>query len=91
MRSTMFQAQVERHKRGMGNMTNIFPADVHRMLVIDCDRQTQDLLVSTIMTELRASEEQRMRIESRRNSIHALVAVRWSPLSRQPGARNKLR
>ena len=47
-RSTLFQAQIEREKRGMGNMTNIFPSQVERLLVPDCDLGRQKAIAKEI-------------------------------------------
>ncbi len=51
-RSVMFQSQVEREKRGMGNMTNIFPSQVERMFVPVCEPSRQTALAGQIDAEL---------------------------------------
>ena len=72
-RSVMFQAQVEREKRGMGNMTNIFPSQVERMHVVTCARPRQNELAAQITTALAALDTHRAAIESKRKEIDALI------------------
>ena len=72
-RSVMFQAQVEREKRGMGNMTNIFPPQVERMRVVTCARPRQNALAAQITTALAALDTHRAAIESKRKEIDALI------------------
>lgn len=72
-RSIMFQSQVEREKRGMGNMTNIFPSQVERFLTVECSRAQQDKLAVEIATELDTLEKERKKIEAGRQEIQRLV------------------
>ena len=72
-RSVMFQAQVEREKRGMGNMTNIFPPQVERMHVVTCTRPRQNALAAQITTDLAALDTHHAAIESKRKEIDALI------------------
>jgi len=69
----MFQAQVAREKRGMGNMTNIFPPEVERMLIVTCDRNRQDSLVAQITAELETRANQLRTIEQKRAEISKLI------------------
>ncbi len=72
-RSIMFQAQVEREKRGMGNMTNIFPSQVEQLPIVDVSRAQQDALAEQIAAELDALQKERENIESKRKDIDALI------------------
>ena len=72
-RSTMFQPQIEREKRGMGNMTNIFPSQVQNMCVVDCPRAQQDDIATQISSALSALQHERDTIEARRKEIDALI------------------
>ncbi len=72
-RSVMFQAQIEREKRGMGNMTNIFPPEVERMLIVDCDRAQQDSIARAIDEELARLDALRAGIEAKRQEIDRLI------------------
>lgn len=72
-RSVMFQQQVNREKRGMGNMTNIFPPQVGAMLVPIASREGQDELARTITTALSTLQDDRDAIEAGRAEINALV------------------
>jgi len=78
--SVMFQAQVTREKRGMGNMTNIFPPEVERMLVVTCKTSQQDALVREITAELDRRTNALASIESKRAEITKLIdnAIRAS-------------
>jgi hypothetical protein len=73
LRSVMFQAQVDREKRGMGNMTNIFPPEVERMLIVDCARARQESIAKTIDEELARLDALREGIESKRREIDRLI------------------
>jgi type I restriction enzyme M protein len=72
-RSIMFQAQVEREKRGMGNMTNIFPSQVAELRIVAIDRKQQDALADQITSELNALQRERETIEARRREIDGLI------------------
>lgn len=72
-RSMMFQSQVEREKRGMGNMMNIFPSQVETLLIPVCRRQRQDMLADDITTALNARRRELETIESRRQEITELI------------------
>lgn len=78
--SVMFQAQVTREKRGMGNMTNIFPPEVERMLVVTCRKSKQDALVRGVTAELDRRTNALGPIESKRAEITKLIddAIRAS-------------
>jgi type I restriction enzyme, S subunit len=65
-RSVMFQAQVEREKRGMGNMTNIFPSRVERMRIPTCSLSRQNKLADQITTSLAQIDAHCAAIESKR-------------------------
>lgn len=78
-RSIMFQAQIEREKRGMGNMTNIFPSQVEQLLVVECSREQQDALAEQISAELAAVEYERQHIEARRKEIDLLIESALQP------------
>lgn len=71
--SVMFQAQVAREKRGMGNMTNIFPPEVERMHIVTCARARQDALALQITADLDARTNQLRSIESNRKKIADLI------------------
>jgi restriction endonuclease S subunit len=73
-RSVMFQAQIEREKRGMGNMTNIFPSQVERLLIVDCSRAQQDALADQATAELDALQRERENVEAQRKEIDTLIA-----------------
>lgn len=73
MRSVMFQSQIEREKRGMGNMTNIFPGQVERMLMVECTRDRQDAITAAIADELQKLENSRREIEAKRKEIDSLI------------------
>ncbi len=72
-RSVMFQTQVVREKRGMGNMTNIFPSEVEHMLIVACEKSKQDALVRDIEHELEYRKSLLRSIESNRAEIATLV------------------
>jgi type I restriction enzyme S subunit len=72
-RSVMFQSQVEREKRGMGNMMNIFPSQVETLLVPACRRTRQDALANQITSALDDRRRELQTIESRRQEIAALI------------------
>jgi type I restriction enzyme S subunit len=80
-RTPLFQSQVEREKRGMGNMMNIFPSQVERLLVPTCPRSRQNALADQISDALRAREEGLRAIERRRREIAAMIesAIREGP------------
>jgi restriction endonuclease S subunit len=71
--SIIFQAQIEREKRGMGNMTNIFPSQVSELRVVAVDRQQQDTIAAEIKAELEALEIERQKVEERRKQIERLI------------------
>jgi|GEM_PF-2544430 len=73
LQSVMFQAQVAREKRGMGNMTNIFPPEVERMLIVDCHRDRQDEIARAITKELAKLAAHRESIETKRQEVVALI------------------
>jgi type I restriction enzyme M protein len=73
MRSVMFQSQIEREKRGMGNMTNIFPSQVERLLIVESPRDRQDAVAAEVAAELKRREDALRSIESRRREIDALI------------------
>lgn len=73
LRSVMFQAQVNREKRGMGNMTNIFPPEVERMLIVDCARARQDSVAKTIDEELARLDALLEGIKAKRREIDRLI------------------
>lgn len=72
-RSVMFQSQIEQEKRGMGNMTNIFPSQVAGLRFIAIDRPQQDALVTQITAELDALEKEYEQIEAGRKEIQKLI------------------
>lgn len=82
-RSLIFQAQVEREKRGMGNMTNIFPSQVEHLLVVDTPRPKQDRLADEITAELDRLERDRAHIEERRKEIDALIEAELRAIARE--------
>ena len=67
--SVMFQAQIAREKRGMGNMTNIFPPEVERMLIVACKKAKQDALASAITAEIKHYTDALASIQSKRAEI----------------------
>jgi restriction endonuclease S subunit len=71
--SVMFQSQVAREKRGMGNMTNIFPPELERMLIVTCNKTRQDAVVHEITVELQRRTDALATIESKRIEIAALI------------------
>jgi hypothetical protein len=73
LRSVMFQAQIEREKRGMGNMTNIFPPEVERMLIVACDPARQNSIARAIDEELARLDALRAGIEAKRQEIDRLI------------------
>ena len=72
-RSLFFQSQVEREKRGMGNLTNIFPSQVETLLVPDIGREKQDELADSIAAELKILADRREAIEQGRRDIENLL------------------
>jgi hypothetical protein len=84
--SVMFQAQVAREKRGMGNMTNIFPPEVERMLIVSCKKPKQEALALDITAELKRRTDALASIESKRAEITKLIdeAIADSPGSLVP-------
>jgi hypothetical protein len=78
-RSVIFQQQVEREKRGMCNMTNIFPSQVQDMLIVDVPLARQNELASEVATQLAALQRERDGIEVRRNQINALIEAALTP------------
>ncbi|HKP82230.1 MAG TPA: hypothetical protein VJT69_09435, partial [Pyrinomonadaceae bacterium] len=73
-RSIIFQTQVEREKRGMGNMTNIFPSQVERMLIPHCKRDHQDSVVAQIDTELDKLTWARKTIQDKQREIEDFIS-----------------
>lgn len=73
LRSIMFQAQIERSKRGMGNMTNIFPGQVQQMLMVDCPRGRQNTLAKEIGVGLRKLDVAREGIAAKQKEIQTLI------------------
>jgi hypothetical protein len=71
--SVMFQAQIEREKRGMGNMTNVFPPEVERMLVVACERSRQDGLARDINAELQSRAKTLAMVESKLAEINTII------------------
>jgi hypothetical protein len=69
----MFQTQVTREKRGMGNMTNIFPPEVERMHIVTCDRNRQNDLATQITADLEARAHHLRTIEQKRAEIGNLI------------------
>jgi type I restriction enzyme, S subunit len=72
-RSIMFQSQVEREKRGMGNMVNIFPSQVAELRIVAIERARQDSLADEIAAVLEALQHEREDIEARRQEIENLL------------------
>jgi hypothetical protein len=72
-RSVMFQSQVQREKRGMGNMMNIFPSQVETLLVPACRRARQDALADQITAALDDRRRELQTIESRRQEIVGII------------------
>ncbi|BCM93268.1 hypothetical protein IAD21_05157 [Abditibacteriota bacterium] len=74
-RSLFFQSQIEREKRGMGNLTNIFPSQVETLFVPDIGRARQEELADAIEAELKALAQRREDIENGRREIEQLLEV----------------
>jgi type I restriction enzyme S subunit len=72
-RSKIFQSQVEREKRGIGNMTNIFPSQVGRMFIVACDREQQEAIVNAISAALEEVARARSAIDTAQANIQRLV------------------
>ena len=73
LRSILFQSQVEREKRGMGNMTNIFPSQVERLLIVDCPVERQKEIANEIAASIGEIVLQQEQIQSRRIKISELI------------------
>ena len=66
------QTQVAREKQGMGNVTNLFPSEVERMLVVGCRESKRDGLAREIAIDLKRRTDALESIESKRAEM-----VRW--------------
>jgi len=72
MQSIMFQAQIEREKRGT-SLPNIFPGQVERMLIVACPRDWQDAIADAVTAELQKREAALRAIAAKRKEIDALI------------------
>lgn len=72
MRSVMFQAQIEREQRG-SSLPNIFPGQIERLLIIECQRDRQDAIAATVADELQKREDSLRSIDAQRKEIDALI------------------
>ena len=75
-----FRRKSPARRGGIGNMTNIFPPEVERMLVVTCKTSQQDALVREITAELDHRTNALASIESKRAEITKLIdnAIRAS-------------
>lgn len=56
-----------------GEIPNIFPPQVERILVVSCKRGRQDALAEQIRGELQALDDRLASIESKRKEINRLI------------------
>jgi hypothetical protein len=71
-RSVMFQAQMYREIMG-ASVNNVFPSQVEKMLIVECDRKRQDAIASKITAELDKVRTARTKMEMDRGRIQTVV------------------
>ncbi|MGD0336339.1 MAG: hypothetical protein ABSB18_04490 [Candidatus Omnitrophota bacterium] len=73
MRTKIFQLQILKWRKGMGNLTNIFPSQVDKLLIIDKSNNQQKQDVDVIDGSLKKVSDARNAQESMRQEICELV------------------
>lgn len=73
MQSSFFQLIVEKYKKGMGNMTNIFVSQLVDFPVLFSEKHKQ--IVDEIKAELDKQEEIKQQIEQERNKIDEIIEI----------------
>lgn len=71
--SFLFQAQVERAKRGMGNMTNFFPGQLLRFMIVCPSREEQQRIIALIEEALSSREQLETKLVEVRNEIDEAI------------------
>lgn len=69
MRTNIFQLQILKWKKGMGNLTNIFPSQIDKLLILDVDVDKEKRVVTAIDTTLKRIADAKKNQENMRQEI----------------------
>jgi len=72
-RTKYFQYLIEINKKGLGNITNIFPSQIQEFPMIAVDLKKQHEIVDKIKEEINRYEEVKKQIETKKDEINEII------------------
>lgn len=72
-RTKYFQYLIEINKKGLGNITNIFPSQIQEFPMIAVDLKKQHEIVGKIKEEINRYEEVKKQIETKKDEINEII------------------
>jgi len=72
-RTKYFQYLIEINKKGLGNITNIFPSQIQEFPMIVVDLKKQHEIVDKIKEEINRYEEVKKQIETKKDEINEII------------------